>query len=169
MYELKCWWKKLNFAVENFQKFIKSIRKNKMISKFFFIQIKWYWNIFSFEWNDVERFFYFIWMKWKHSHSIFISNETEVFSITFDSIRPIPRRTCICEHWQKKSWNSEHTSTFDTINNLKNLYSNQNKMKKIENMYLRTLIKYEKILNFDHKKSFDTRYNLAIMYKKIVV
>ena len=38
---------------------------------------------------------------------------------------------------KKKIWNSEHTSTFDTINNLKFLYLNQNKIKKIENMYLR--------------------------------
>ena len=35
----------------------------------------------------------------------------------------------------KKIWDFKHTLTLNTINNLENLYSNQDKMKKIETMF----------------------------------
>lgn len=33
-------------------------------------------------------------------------------------------------------------------------------------MYLRVLTKKEKTCNLDHKKSFDTKYNLTVLYKQ---
>lgn len=38
---------------------------------------------------------------------------------------------------KEKVWDSEHTSTLITINNLGNLYSTQGKMKEVENMFQR--------------------------------
>ena len=64
-----------------------------------------------------------------------------------------------------KVWGPEHTSTLDTINNLETLYWDQGKIKEAENMFLRTLTKYEKIWDSEHTSTLHTIHNLKILYK----
>jgi hypothetical protein len=47
---------------------------------------------------------------------------------------------------KEKAWGAEHTSTLDTVNNLGNLYKSQGKMAEAEEMYMRALHGYEKLL-----------------------
>lgn len=55
----------------------------------------------------------------------------------------------------EKIWDSEHTSTLDTVNNLGFLYFNQGKIKEAEEMYLRALAGYENVWGPDHKRPLD--------------
>ncbi len=64
----------------------------------------------------------------------------------------------------EKIWDSEHTLTLNTINNLELLYSNQDKMKEVEDMYLRALTEYEKIWDFKHTSTLNTINNLELLY-----
>jgi hypothetical protein len=43
----------------------------------------------------------------------------------------------------------DHTSTFQTINNLNNLYANQSKLAEAEKMYIRALQGYEEVLELE--------------------
>ena len=87
------WWKKFKFRSWNFEKFIKSIRKNEMMSRLFFIWMKWCRDVLSFEWNDVGTYFHFIRMKWEYFRTTFISVEVKVFNVTPNLTRSIPRRS----------------------------------------------------------------------------
>jgi Tetratricopeptide repeat len=44
----------------------------------------------------------------------------------------------------------EHTSTLDTVNNLGNLYRDQDKLDEAKQMYRRRLTEYERIFGPDH-------------------
>lgn len=44
----------------------------------------------------------------------------------------------------EKVWGPKHTSTLNTVNNLGLLYSDQDKMKEVEDIYLRALAGKEK-------------------------
>lgn len=64
----------------------------------------------------------------------------------------------------EKTWGLKHTSTFNTVNNLGLLYSNQGKIKEAENMYLRALTGYEKAWGLEHTLTLNTINNLGNLY-----
>jgi tetratricopeptide (TPR) repeat protein len=74
--------------------------------------------------------------------------------------------------WGKeKAWVSEHTSTLDTVNNLRLLYADRGKLVKAEQMYQRALQGYKKALGPVSVKTYvpalNTTQNLAILYKQL--
>ena len=58
----------------------------------------------------------------------------------------------------------EHTSTLHIVNNLRFLYSDQNKLKKIKKMYQRVLKRYEKALKIEYILTFRIVNNLKFLY-----
>lgn len=64
----------------------------------------------------------------------------------------------------EKFWDVDPSLTFDTVNNLGNLYQHQNKMKEAGEMYLRALSKYENSYGIDHPSTLITTNNLGILY-----
>ena len=67
---------------------------------------------------------------------------------------------------EKVKWfESNHISTFDTINNLEDLYVTQNKLLKIKKMYFQILIESEKTLKLNHSSTFIIIYNFIKLYK----
>jgi tetratricopeptide (TPR) repeat protein len=64
----------------------------------------------------------------------------------------------------EKILNIEHSSTLNTINNLDNLYADQNKLTKIKEMYLRALKEYEKALNTEHISTLGIVNNSSNLY-----
>ena len=68
----------------------------------------------------------------------------------------------------EKAWDAKHTSTLDTINNLKNLYSDQDKIKKTKEMYIWLLWTFtgkKKAWNAKHTLTLNTINNLKFLYK----
>ncbi|VTO91321.1 unnamed protein product [Fusarium graminearum] len=72
---------------------------------------------------------------------------------------------------KEKAWGPEHTSTLDTVNNLGNLYADQGRLDKAEEMYERALQGYEKALgspNFEtYLPTLNTLENLGDFYQHI--
>ncbi|KAL8809435.1 MAG: hypothetical protein Q9223_007928, partial [Gallowayella weberi] len=64
----------------------------------------------------------------------------------------------------EKAWGAEHTSTLDTVNNLGNLYKNQDKMAEAEEMLLRALKGTEKAWGAEHTSTLATVNNLGLLY-----
>ncbi|KAH8194994.1 hypothetical protein TruAng_010833 [Truncatella angustata] len=64
----------------------------------------------------------------------------------------------------EKAWGPDHTSTFDTVNNLGNLYKTQDKLVEAEEMYLRALRGKAKAWGPDHTSTLDTVNNLGLLY-----
>jgi Tfp pilus assembly protein PilF len=64
----------------------------------------------------------------------------------------------------EKAWGPEHTSTFDTVNNLGLLYANQGKMDEAEKMYQRALQGYEKAWGPEHTLTLSMVNNLGLLY-----
>jgi tetratricopeptide (TPR) repeat protein len=56
--------------------------------------------------------------------------------------------------------------TLDTVDNLGLLYRDQDKLDDAEQMYLRALAGYEKVLGADHTLTLDTVDNLGLLYHK---
>ena len=54
--------------------------------------------------------------------------------------------------------------TLSTVNNLGNLYYDQGKLDKAEQMYVRALAGYEKALGPDHTSTLSTVNNLGLLY-----
>ncbi|KAJ5642644.1 hypothetical protein N7490_006644 [Penicillium lividum] len=65
----------------------------------------------------------------------------------------------------EKALGPDHTSTLNTVNNLRNLYSDQGKLKEAEEIYQRALAGYEKALGPDHISTLDTVNNLGNLHK----
>jgi hypothetical protein len=61
---------------------------------------------------------------------------------------------------KEKAWGPEHTSTLDTVNNLGALYSDQGRLKEVEEMYQRALKGYEKLRGRDHPNTMAVADNL---------
>jgi tetratricopeptide (TPR) repeat protein len=59
----------------------------------------------------------------------------------------------------------DHISILETINNLGNLYADQNKLAKAEKMYIRALQGYEEVLGPGHISTLQTINNLGLFYK----
>src|ERR1700761_8099097 len=57
---------------------------------------------------------------------------------------------------KEKALGVDHTSTLDTVNNLGNLYRDQDKLDVAEQMYRRALAGYEKALGMDHTSTLNT-------------
>ena len=66
---------------------------------------------------------------------------------------------------KEKAWGPEHTSTFDTVNNLAILYADQGKLAEAEQMFQRALQGKKKAWGPEHTSTFDTVNNLANLYK----
>lgn len=65
----------------------------------------------------------------------------------------------------EKNGSADPTSSiFEIMNSLGVLYFGQNKMKEAEELFLRALTECEKFRDPDAKLSFDTRYNLGVLY-----
>jgi tetratricopeptide (TPR) repeat protein len=64
----------------------------------------------------------------------------------------------------EKALGAEHTSTLYTVSNLGNLYTNQGKLAKAEQMYKRALQGYEKALGAEHTSTLHTVNNLGNLY-----
>ena len=64
----------------------------------------------------------------------------------------------------EKAWGPDHTSTFDTVNNLGLLYANQGKLGEAEKMYRRALDGKEKARGPDHTSTLNTVNNLGNLY-----
>ena len=58
--------------------------------------------------------------------------------------------------WAEKAWGPDYTSTLDTVNNLKVLYSDQGKVAEAEAMYLRALAGNENFRRPEHGSTLDT-------------
>jgi tetratricopeptide (TPR) repeat protein len=65
---------------------------------------------------------------------------------------------------KEKAWGPEHTSTLSTVNNLRNLYTDQGRMKEAEDIYLRALAGYEKTCGPEHTSILNTVNKLGILY-----
>lgn len=65
----------------------------------------------------------------------------------------------------KMIWSSNRESTLDTVNNLENLYANQDKMNEVEEMYVRTLTEKKKVWDLEHTSTLDIINNLRNLYK----
>ena len=72
---------------------------------------------------------------------------------------------------REKALRPEHISTFDTVNNLSNLYVDQGRLDEAERMYQRVLQGYEKALGREQVNTYipalDTTEKLAILYKQV--
>lgn len=53
----------------------------------------------------------------------------------------------------ERAFGPNHTSTLQTVNNLRILYKEQGKRKEAEDMYQRALRGYEKVLDPDHSRT----------------
>lgn len=53
--------------------------------------------------------------------------------------------------------------TLDTVNNLRNLYTDQGKMAEAETMYIRALKGFKKIYNADHPRMLLVASNLSLL------
>jgi len=60
-----------------------------------------------------------------------------------------------------KALGPDHTSTLSTVNNLGNLYRDQGKLAKAEQIYVRAPAGYKKALGPDHTSTLDTVNNLG--------
>jgi len=67
---------------------------------------------------------------------------------------------------KEKAWGPDHTSTLSIINNLGNLYANQGKLVKAEQMYQRALRGYENACGLEHALTLDAMYNLGKVFKQ---
>ena len=65
---------------------------------------------------------------------------------------------------REKALGRDHTSTLQTVNNLGNLYYEQDELKEAEKMYLQALGGKEKVLGPDHRSTLDTVHNLGNVY-----
>ncbi|KAI9708858.1 MAG: hypothetical protein M1812_007878 [Candelaria pacifica] len=64
---------------------------------------------------------------------------------------------------KENAWGAEHTSTLDTVNNLRNLYAVQGKMAKAEKMYVWALKGFEKIYDANHPRVLNVICNLSLL------
>jgi hypothetical protein len=65
---------------------------------------------------------------------------------------------------KEEAFGPDYISTLDTINNLSNLYKNQNKLAKAEKIYIRALQGYKEILGLDYILILQTVNNLGTFY-----
>jgi tetratricopeptide (TPR) repeat protein len=63
----------------------------------------------------------------------------------------------------EKAWGPDYTSTLSTVNNLGNLYADQNKLGEAEKIYRRALDGYEKVWGPDHPFILRTINNLRLL------
>lgn len=67
---------------------------------------------------------------------------------------------------KEKALGLEHTSTLNTVNNLGNVYRDQDKLNEAEHMYMRALTGYERALGPGHTSTLGTVSNLGMLYRK---
>jgi len=63
----------------------------------------------------------------------------------------------------KKAWDVEHTSTLDTIKNLRNLYKDQDKLAKAKKMFEQMLKGFKKIYGVNHSQVLVAISNLSLL------
>jgi tetratricopeptide (TPR) repeat protein len=93
-----------------------------------------------------------------HTYGLFLERNNR-----YDDAEEMYRRTL---QGKEKVLGLEHTSTFDTANNLGVLYKNQGKLKEAEEMYQRALQGREKVLGLEHVRTLNTIENLGNLYER---